>query len=505
MASLYNPEIEQFVISSILQYPSVWGDVNHVLQSSDFSKINRPIFDIIKQQLDASPPESVAPVVISENLKKYGVSVLEGGLVPYEYLDALLLKPVKQNEAVGLVKQLKLLSVRRQLVEKCEEIKNELVHGKDTKSFEDMAGLVTKGLTNINTSFYKQETTQLFAGLIDEVEERGNNPKDASTMGYMGPFPTINKILGSLSNPGDFTVVGARTANGKSSLGFFVNMFLAEKYDLPVLQIDKAEMTTNQLRARAVCALSEGRVPLWAIYSGEWRLNKEWLKIIREEVWPRVKKIEKNLHFINVGSMKPKEITSFIRRYYFNKIGRERHLLIHDDYIKGVESMGANTQEYQGVGYYVNDLKDLITNDILASIWTSVQNNKTGIYQGKQLKDIVDNEGSMSLSDRILHMSTTGLVMRFKVPEEIAIEKNLFGNIRLTLVKQREFLGKDYEKMMALVKMVNGSYAQNYFSLEAKRFYYQDKGDLRYMMEVLGNTVDTVNITKDKISKEDLP
>ncbi len=502
MASLYNPEIEQFVLASILQYPDVWGDINF-LKDTDFGKVNRPIYSVIKQQLDSTPPESVAPIVLAERLKTFGLTVLEGGLIPLDYLDSLKMLSVDKAGTDDLVKSLKKITVKRELCNKCDEIKNDLLHGKD-KSFTEMTNLVEKGISSIETAYFKQETSTLLEGLIEENEERGNNPIDATNMGYLGPFPSINKVLGSLSNPGDFTVVGARTGVGKSTLGFFVNMILAEKYNLPVLHIDKAEMTEKQLRARAVCALSNGQVPLWAIYSGEWRLNKEWFKIIREDVWPRVKKLEKNIHFINVGGMKSKEIVSFIRRHYYNKIGRERHLLIHDDYIKGVETLGHNTQEYQSIGYYVNDMKDLVTKDILASVWTSVQNNRTGISQGKQAKDIVDNEGSMSLSDRIIQMATTGFVMRHKVPEEISNEKNLFGNIKLTLVKQREFLGKDYEKMMSLIKMPNGSFAQNYFSLESKKFYFEDKGDLRHMMEVLGNTVDTVNISKDKIKKEDL-
>ncbi len=508
MASLHNPEIEKFVLAGLLLYPDTWGDVNMVLKDTDFAKTNRPIFSIISQQLEKSPPESVAPIVIAERLKTYGLSALDGNVTVLDYLEAIKILPIDKKEVVNLVKQLKLITVKRDLANKCDEIKGELLHGKD-KSFEEMTSLVESGLTSINTEYYsKDETTNICDGLIEEIEERGNNPLNADEMGYMGPFPTWNQSLGSLHNPSDFTLVSARQNCGKSSLGFYVNMCVAEKYNLPVLQIDHSEMTVKQTKARMCAALARdgnSSVPLWAIYSGEWRKNKEWTRLVRDVAWPRVKKLEKNIFFISIGNMKPKEIVNFIRRFYFNKIGRDRHLLIHDDYIKGMESLGQHTQEYQSVGYYVNDIKSLITNDIQASLWSSTQSNRSAITKGKKASELnsVDNEGGISLSDRIIHMATTAFMMRKKEPSEIAEEKNLFGNIKMSLVKQREFLGKDYDKFMSLIK-TQGGLRENCYYLQSHNFAFEDKGDLRNAMEVLGNTVDAVNVNKDKISKSDL-
>ncbi len=502
MASLHNPEIEKFVLAGLLLYPDTWGDVNMVLKEGDWSKNHKAIFSIIKQQLDKSPPESVAPVVIAEKLKSYGVSVLEGGVGILDFLEAVKILPIDKKEVTNLVKQLKQTTVKRDLVNICESVKNELIHGKD-KSFSEMTSLVESSISGITTSYFKEETTSLLAGLVEEVEERGNNPKKAEDCGYHLPIISLSNTIGGLKR-GDFVTVASRTGGGKSSLGFFMNFCLAEKYDLPVLHLDKAEMTIQSLRARCVVCASLGRIPLHAVYSGEFRLNKEWLRIFREEVTPRIRKVEKNIHFINVGGMDAKAITGFVRRYHYNKIGREKHLLIHDDYIKGSQSLSKNTQEYQSVGYYVDDMKSLITNDIEASVWTSVQRNREGIYTGKQGKEIIDSESSFGLSDRILQSSSIGMILRFKVPSELAEEKNLFGNARLSIVKGREYLGRDYEKMILPVKTPDGRFVDNYFNLLNRGFYYEDKGDARYMMEVLGNTVDTVNTNQDKITKNDL-
>jgi hypothetical protein len=135
----------------------------------------------------------------------------------------------------------------------------------------------------------------------------------------------------------------------------------------------------------------------------------------------------------------------------------------------------------------VQDVKSLITNEIPASFWTSVQNNRTGSYQGKSAKDITDSEDQMGLSDRIIQQSDWGFILRYKVAEELASEKTLFGNMRLTPVKTRELVGKDYMKALRPVKTPNGKLATNFFHLESRDFHFTEMGDLRKSMEVLGN------------------
>ena len=480
----YNLEIEKHVLSLLIQKPEVWADM-HLVNEKDFSQAHRPIFSVLQQQIESNIKNpSVSSVILAEKLKMYNIT-LEGGVDAYDYFEALKLKSVDEKDALNLTKELKRTTVRRELIDKCSELAKELTK-KEAASFEEMTDIVDRGLSSIGTNYFKaDETVLLFEDIEQIVEDLGDNPLDSDDLGYMGPFDSINKTIGSLIYQGAFNVVGSRTGGGKSSLGFFYNCWIAAKHDLPLLHLDTAEMTVEQLRFRAVCCFSEGRVPLWAVKSGEWRKNPEWVRIIREEVWPMVKKIE--FHYINIGSMSPKEIVSFCRRFYYNKVGRGRHLLIHWDYIKGTEAVGRNTQEYQSVGYLVGDMKTLVTDDIEASIWTSVQNNRTGITTGKTGAEISDSEGSMSLSDRIIQQSTTGFVMSYKVPDELAEEDNQFGNVKLSPVKTRELLGKSFEKALLPVKLPDGRMAKNYFNLNTQTFHYEDKGDLHFMLEKMGN------------------
>lgn len=490
MSNLYNVELERHFFASLIKNSEQWGEVAGFTNAQDFSSIHQPFFNVIKLQLDQNPPKPIQPVILADVIKQHSIPL--DGITPYEYLQAIELIPVGKDSCLDFAKEVKRLSVRRELVAKCDKLKSELVKEKD-KSAGDMLGLVEKELNDVNIKYVQQDSEEIFSSIIEVIEEIGNNPQDISDFGYMGPFQSINDTLGSLSYPSAFVCVGARSANCKSSLGFHYNTFVAEKYSIPVLHLDAGEMTVKDLQMRATASLSGGRVPLNMIETGSWRRNKEMVDILRGDVWPRVKKIQ--THYKNISGMTPKEFISYIRRFYFNKIGRGNHLLIHWDYIKGLESVsGKNTQEHQAIGYMVGDLKSLITTEITASLWTSVQNNKGGVYNGKTSDQVVDNEENMGLSDRILQQSTNSFTLRYKLPDEITKEGGAFGNMMLKPLKERKLLGKDFQEMLDFVRVVDKDregkskvyHKKNYFNLEHKGFCFFDKGSLKHMMESLG-------------------
>ena len=179
-------------------------------------------------------------------------------------------------------------------------------------------------------------------------------------------------------------------------------------------------------------------------------------------------------------------------------------MLIHDDYLKGVESTSRNTAEHQAMGFYVGDQKSLITDEIIGSVWTSVQKNQSGISNGKKEEEINDGEGTFSLSDRIFQQSTHSFNMRFKVETELARESGAFGNLRLGLIKKRQLLGRRYKEALTMVKTPEGHYRSDYFNLESRGFHYRDCGTYREMLQALGKTkVDMAN--PDEVSSKVKP
>jgi replicative DNA helicase len=485
MASLYAPEVEGNALALLLQDPSVWGDF-YLINRDDWSKAHQPLWDVIAQQLNQTPPGSVTPMMLAERLRGFGV-VLEGGFDPYEYLQGLTTRYVEKKEAPHLARELKRLTVRRELVGKMDAARKELV-ATPNATFESMAALVEKALTSVTTEYYRPEVTEVLGEhIIEVVEKRAEKPLTAEESGYLGPFKSINETIGPLSYRGSYTVVGSRSGGGKSSLAWFYQTYLAEKFDLPILHCDAAEMTVEELQWRAVCAMSEGEIPYWAVFRGQWKNNPRWASLVRDKIWPRVRKLR--VYYKNMGVMSPQERIAFIRRFYYQKVGRGSHLLINDDYLKAVQSFNREAKEHQMLGNYVNDQKSLITEEIEASIWTGLQLNQSGIVTGKKEADLNDSEGAFSLSDRILQQSTHSLLLRYKVTEQLAREKNLFGNVCAIPLKKRQLLGERYQEMLLPIKMPNGKFVQNAVNLETKGFWYRDCGTTAEMLKVLGQGV----------------
>lgn len=485
-SNLYQPDVEANALALLLKYGhEIWGEF-HLINRFEWSGAHRPLWDIISLQLSSVPQGSLDPLLLSTKLAGAGISSLEGGFAPFDYLEGLTNRYVEKTQASSYARELKRLRVRRDLLGKLDEAKKELLQSPNA-SFDEMTGLVEKELSAVTTAYYRPEVKEVWGNLIEVVEERAKNPLKAEDIGFLGPFKSINDTIGPLAYRGAYVCVGARSAVGKSSLGWFHQTYLLERYpQLHLLHLDAAEMTFEELCWRAVCALSNGRLSYREVFTGEWAQNPVHAKLVRGELWPRVMKMKDRMAFKNVGPMSGTERIAFIRRYYYNKVGRGNHLLIHDDYLKGMEAMNQRTQEHQALGFYVGDQKSLITEEIDASVWTSVQKNQFGISSGKKVEEINDAEGTFSLSDRIFQQSTHSFSMRFKVEEELARELDQFGNIRMNLIKKRQLLGPRYMDMLIPVKTDKGRFVSDYYNIFTHNFSYEDRGTFRDMMTLMG-------------------
>lgn len=481
--SLYLPDIEQHLLGLLLNSPQVYPDVSF-LTREDFADVRQHLYDVLRLRLEAN--EAVTPVIIAEKLKGYGQMGAEiAGVDTLTYLDGLQRrgKSIKSEDAGALAKELKKASIKRELIAKCKEAQSKI---EAAKTLDEMTTVVTKTISSVETAYYKGgETSDFFGTMEANIEESG--AKEKEELGYVGVIPSIDRTLGPLLYRGAFSLVGSRSGGGKSSFGFDYVVETAEKHGFPILWLDAGEMTEAQLQYRAACCFARGKIPLWAARSNGWRRNKEYTEIMRDEVFPRVRKLKGKFHFRSVVGMSREEKIAFMRRFHHNKVGKDNFLAIVDDYLKGIESMGKETKEYQTIGYYTSDVKNLVTNDINAGFWTSVQLNRFGVSKGKKADEIVDNDSTISLSDRIKDNCTSVLIMRYKVMEELAREKNQFGNVLVKVAKIREGLGRDYEMFAQPVKLAKG-FAENYFNLDYHGFHYRDCGLFSDIATKLGQT-----------------
>lgn len=485
---LINLSQEKICLGALFKYGiKLWAEVGNTLTDqcfNDADNLHKVIFATLKKHLDKN--EVFDKVVVSEEINRLKINT--GELDVYEYCDIISNTQVTLEGAKEITKEVIKLKICRDLVTQSDEIKSFVFKNKDKSLSEIIDGIDKLNSSKISEIYCNNiDFIDIFLNLKSDINNIADNPPDTSKF-MMGPFKSINDIYGSLSRPGNITVVAARSGTNKTSLGMFVNSHISGNNNIPVLHLDNGEMSAEELKYRAICMFSEGRIPYWAIERGEWRKNSEWARIM-DEIWPRVSKVK--FFYQNIGGFSVKDILSYIRRFYYNKVGRGNMFLVHFDYLKPFEITKVETPEWKEMGHFIQDVKSFITNEIHIPFWTSLQLNRLGITNNKNSSQVDDSENSFSISDRIQHQASHAFILRYKTFDEIMQHGKEFGNMKAIFVKQRH-LGEKFERALDMVRVGKKQYEKNYINIEGRSFFFRDKGDLN----------DLVLSLKDKHSTE---
>lgn len=492
MKELRSIDLERHVLAGIVRFSIGFADFESIISVNDFvSKTHQYIFSVVKSLI--LEQKKFDRIILGKKLKDIGCNANEE--IPiFDYLETLYSIPIKETAVLPAVKELVDLRVRREIFRCSQQIQKEIIATRDRPLEEVIEKCDSIYNEKINTfTMINSDTEDIFASMEDVIEEIGNNPKNE---GYLSPFPRINEQFGSLMRPGNFCVIGARTGVSKTSLGMFILIHMAEKYELPILHIDNNEMSKVELQMRACAMFSRGQIPYFLIESGQWRQVPAFVKIIREEIWPRVKKIK--FFYEQVGNKNSLEICNSIKRISYNKIGRGNPFLTHFDYIKGLSETNQYTPEWKLVGQFIGDLKSLIQNELNIPLWTSLQLNRSGTTNNKTSDQLDDSENSFGISDRIIQQASHAFILRNKTMDEIAIEGGQFGNLKMIPLKKRH-LGLDFHKVLTPVKLGN-KFKPNYYNIDAQSFHFTERGDLWDIAETLKGQV---NLTQTNNNPND--
>jgi hypothetical protein len=117
-------------------------------------------------------------------------------------------------------------------------------------------------------------------------------------------------------------------------------------------------------------------------------------------------------------------------------VGRGNDCLIAYDYLKIIEPDGKR-QEYQEMGDRVDFMKKL-AEELDLPILTSCQNNRDGVTAARDASEIVDDERSIGISDRITHFCSGLWIFRRRTPEEVILDTCDSGTHKLIEVVVRE-------------------------------------------------------------------
>jgi len=473
--SIYSLEVERSLLAGILRYPKVISDISEWVNENDFcNTLHGTLWSIINQTLKNN--DKLDTTLISEKINNLNLQ-FENNISVKDYLDNLSLIQISEKSVEDFGKELVKIRFRRDTHDAAINLAKTM-KSSGNLSYIELLETADKML-NEKISIWEGDEDKP-VGLYDNIdEELYAIEQEYKQSGYDGPFPTVNRLYGSLVKSGGIVCVGARTGVGKTSLGnFYLHDIAIKNGNVKILHLDAGEMTKRELLVRSVVMLSNNKYSYNFIESGEWRLFKESLDDIKNNLYPIAAKL--NIDFYNIAGKSSEEIISFIRRYYLSQVGRGNPMIAHMDYLK--RKTEPNMADWASMGNFIQGVKTLITKEVPIPFWTSLQLNRAGVVNNKKVDEIDDTENTFGISDEIVQQTSYSFIMRNKHVEEIGNEGPGFGNIKLIPVKTRH-LGKEWKRAINMVKTNDGKYKKNHVNLFSESFYFEDRGDMIDMVK----------------------
>jgi replicative DNA helicase len=469
MSKLYSLQVEKHSLAGLMRNPHIFADIDRFVSDRDyFVDVHQTIFNCLKNSILLN--EKPDKVLLAQKIKNLGIS-FKSEINIFDYIDSLSFIPVSPEATIEAFRELAKLRVFRELSQNADAIKTHIErHVNDTLD-EVVAAIDEIYGEEIQHLSLNDEDEDLFAGLLNLAEERGNNPQEE--VGYATPFPEYNRLYGGYRKK-NLYIIAARAKAGKSTYLNAVAAEMSKMHDMAVLYLD-TEMSTEEQRFRAISAKTG--VPMWFVETGNWRKHPQMVAKIRGLL--KDVTCYKVTHRF-VGNKNVEQIKSICRRWRL-KQGRDKKCMVVLDYVKAVDALTGNKQEYQMMGDKIDAMKKL-AEELDLPIVTAVQNNRSGITTSRAVEDIIDDESSVGISDRITWYASSVHILRRRVEEEIVLDTPESGTHKLIELVVRH-QGREAAGHQDLIrrKFPNGKvkWVKNFININIQDFHVEERGSLR--------------------------
>lgn len=477
--AIHSLQVEKHVLAGVVKHPQTFCEIIPFINDLHFfDEIHKTIFLIIRNLSERN--ERWDKVVLAEKVKNLGI-VFKDDVNIYDYIDNLSFIPITVAATIDAARELLKLYLRRTLETTFEEALRFVRTNGNLRPEEIVSG--ADAIYGKVHDIYKldDQPQNLFEGIIEMVEERGNNP--LVEVGLQTPYSEFNRLYGGLK-PKHIVAVGSRPGQGKSTWLEDIAIKTAEINDTKAFICD-TEMLTEEIRWRAMAARSG--VGEWYVESGNWRKNEAMTSNVRG-TYDKITeyKNKKYVTHYHVGDKSLDAVISIIRRWHAANIKPGQKAIIVYDYLKLTEgeNVTENWAEYQLLGQKINRLKRL-AEELDAVILTAIQLNRSGENHNRRGNTVVDDSSAFAGTDRLQHLAAFTGIFRCKTLDEIAADGPEYGTHKLIPLKTR-FQGKDAAGHQDTVRRVNEEgdfvWVRNYLNFAVTNFEVVELGSLRQMV-----------------------
>jgi replicative DNA helicase len=346
---------ERAILSILIKEPDRFFTINDILLPGDFVNTGSAlIYEIIKDLIVAEKSVKLDKHIIIATAEQKNVDGFYHHTLNGELIDAIVEQNINANNFVKFVAAVKQASLKRALINKCEDLKDdiELWDGKTI----DMRNMVeTSILDSLKALDTGEDEVQCLA---DNFEETINNYADLEgDMGIDIGLRRWQRDVGYIRN-GAITGIFASTKVGKSQLSMWSAFQAAVIQRKPVLYLD-TELQLRQQQMR-LCGIMTG-IPYNIIESGKWKGDREQIAKVKE-AFAVIR--DAPIYYKNIAGRSVHSVIPLIRKFVYKNlggpiIGDEGKGLVIYDYIKLMDSTDVDRlQEYQLIGLLMSSLHD---------------------------------------------------------------------------------------------------------------------------------------------------
>ena len=462
--------VEKHVLAGFIKHPQVYHDVSHFINEQDFTNGHKTIFSVVKNQIINNQP--LDAVILSEKIKNLGIAFNKQDFNIFDYIESLTFLKISENSLLEACKELKTVTIRRELFETCSQIQDSMLNSGDQNP-DQIISLADK-MYNDKISAYDLDVKpeDLFANIEQLIEERANKPVDE--LGYLTPYKQFNQMYGGLRS-GELYAWVSRPKHGKSTiLNDIATKATVINPQMRALILD-TEMQTNVMKFRIASSITG--IPMWYLETGNFKNNKELLARWNSKK-TELSLIQGRVNHMQVAGKPVQEIESIIQRWYLSEVGRGNPAMVVYDYIKLTGEGGdRNKQEYQLIGDKVDSLKNLSVR-LNIPLLTACQLNRSA-------ENGTDDSSAIAQSDRLQWFAAYVGIFRRKTLEEQAEDGVQYGTHKMIELAAR-YQGKNSHGHSDLVKVREGNqikYKKNFIAFDVQNFNVQEKGTLQDIVD----------------------
>lgn len=518
-------EIEQFCLAGLLKFPDFYWETDGIkgLGKEGFTvHEHKIIYDVLTSMIRNR--EVITSVLVAERLKNLQLN-FGSGFSAYEFMESLELRSPNEEGLGAYFKELGKLCMCRDIINIGKNIQT-LAEKHENASIQDVIASVDKEYGKLNDFTTNEKKPQKVLGKMEEfIEIQGN--KTDNSIGIDFPYAQLTDAYGGLRK--GLFIFAARPKTGKSAFSLYTTLaastglhgkdsvfrahysldskgedewhakvdHMFNNYDLdriaPILYLD-TEMEEDEVLPRLTSIFTNIKPAYFE--SGEWRNHDLYVKRVRH-IWPLVKKIDDALHYQNVISTPIEQIIPLAKRWKLKDVGRDRKAIFVYDYLKITgESTSSHNQEYMIIGEKATKLKDL-SSELGIPIIVPIQNNRMGESRSKKTYTSGDDSTVVAMSDRVGWFCTFLGILRFKSHDEFALHGKEWGQYCFVPHLAR-FQGLNKNGFEERIQLPDGSWAQNFFSMEMNNGVFLEKGSVKDMVAAGKFRIDEVEEEEDE-------